>query len=362
MASLVDDLLRTTVRRGSGIAEWEAPAAPVFDRVKVSVLIPALNEQECLPYVLPRIPEWVDEVILIDGHSTDNTVQVAQNVRPDVRIVCQEGRGKGAALRSGAAAATGDILVMLDADGSTDPAEIPTFVGALLAGADYVKGSRSLQGAYTIDMPVSRKVVNYLLVKLVNILFGAHFTDITYGYNAVWREHAHALAPEIDGWAHEIIGSIRAVRNGLRVVEVASLERARIGGQAKLKAFPAGWSILAAILCEPFRKPTSMTQKNDLQSFLPHSAPWLEMAGILDAPYRVNVAAAGTVAGNQDATASSDTASTGKPPAEQIAQSAPACGSQRSVPGPHRSASFYLRHPGYHRLSHIRNRGRKCVS
>ena len=257
--------------------------------------------------------------------------------------------------------ATGDILVMLDADGSTDPAEIPTFVGALLAGADYVKGSRFLQGACTIDMPVSRKIVNYLLVKLVNILFGAHFTDITYGYNAVWREHAQALAPEIDGWAHEIIGSIRAVRNGLRVVEVASLERARVGGQPKLKAFPAGWSILAAILCEPFQKPTSMTQKKDLQSLLPQGAPWLDMTGILDGPYSVNVAAPGTMAGDRDDNASFGIIPTTKATIDQVAQSAPTNGLQRSVPGQHKSASFYVLHPNYHRSSHTRNRGRKCV-
>src|SRR5262245_62878827 len=92
---------------------------------RVSVIIPALNEAENLKYVLPRIPDWVDEVLLVDGNSTDATVAVARSLRPNIRIVQQQGRGKGAALRSGFASATGDIIVMLDADGSTDPAEIP---------------------------------------------------------------------------------------------------------------------------------------------------------------------------------------------------------------------------------------------
>src|SRR5438874_3464109 len=125
-----------------GDAPWLGRA-----RVSVSVVIPALNEADCLPHVLPRLPAWVDEVLLVDGQSTDGTVDIARRLRPDVRIVAQQGRGKGAALRTGLMQATGDIIVTLDADGSTDPSEIPAFVGALLAGADFAKGSRFLQGA-----------------------------------------------------------------------------------------------------------------------------------------------------------------------------------------------------------------------
>src|SRR6185436_18666456 len=73
---------------------------------RVSVIIPALNEAENLKYVLPRIPDWVHEVLLVDGNSTDTTVEVAHSLRPDIQIVQQQGRGKGAALRSGFAPAT----------------------------------------------------------------------------------------------------------------------------------------------------------------------------------------------------------------------------------------------------------------
>jgi glycosyltransferase involved in cell wall biosynthesis len=220
----------------------------------VSVVVPALNEAENLPYVLPRIPDWVNEVLLVDGHSTDNTVAVALQLRPDIHILEQEGCGKGAALRTGLLAATGDIIVMLDADGSMDPAEIPAFVGALISGADFVKGSRFLQGCGTLDMPLLRRLGNWALVKLTNVLFRTHFTDITYGYNAVWREHADALALEIDGWAQEIVSNIRAVRARLRVVEVGSYEYKRITGTAKLVTFSAGWTILKAIIRERFRR------------------------------------------------------------------------------------------------------------
>lgn len=221
----------------------------------VSVVVSALNEADNLPYVLPRIPTWVHEVILVDGHSTDHTVAVACQLRPEIRIVRQEGRGKGAAIRTGFAIATGDIIVLLDADGSTDPSEIPAFIGTLIAGADFAKGSRFLQGGGTADMTRLRRLGNRFFVFLTNLLFGTSFTDITYGYNALWRRYAPLLALEIDGWANEIISNIRVARSGLRVAEVASFEYERIAGEAKLVAFPAGWVILKAIIRERLRKP-----------------------------------------------------------------------------------------------------------
>lgn len=220
----------------------------------VSVIIPAKNEAENLAHVLPRVPAWVHEIILVDGESTDETVSVAREVCPQVCVVHQDVPGKGAAIRTGIEAATGDIVVLLDADGSTDPQEIPVFVATLLAGADFAKGSRFLQGAGTVDMPFHRRLANEFLVLLTNALFGTRYSDITYGYNAIWRRHASALALEIDGWANEIVGNIRVARRGLKVVEVASYEYCRIAGEAKLAAFSAGWTILKAILAEPFHQ------------------------------------------------------------------------------------------------------------
>ena len=229
----------------------DSPCRP-DNRPTVSVVVPALNEAESLPYVLPRIPnEWVDEVLLVDGRSQDNTVDVACSVRGKTRIVMQQGKGKGAAIRSGFAAARGDIVITMDADGSMDPAEIPAFVGTLVSGADFAKGSRFIQGGGTDDMPFYRRLANNGLTMLANLIAGTHYTDITYGYNATWRRHAGALGLDIDGWANEIITNLRAARNGLRVVEVASFEQERVAGQAKLAAFSAGWTILKAMLREP---------------------------------------------------------------------------------------------------------------
>jgi hypothetical protein len=103
-------------------------------------------------------------------------------------------------------------------------------------------------------MPLYRRLANRGLTLLANLIAGTRYTDITYGYNATWRRHADALALDIDGWASEIITNLRVARKGLRVVEVASFEQPRVAGEAKLRAFSAGWTILKAMLREPFRR------------------------------------------------------------------------------------------------------------
>lgn len=218
--------------------------------ITVSVIIPAKNEAENLRYVLPRIPLDVYEVILVDGFSTDNTVEVARELRPDIQIVYQEGRGKGAALRSGFNAANGDIIVMLDADGSTDPAEIPVFVAALLTGADFVKGSRFMQGGGTTDMTLFRMTGHSSLMLAVKLLFGGNFSDLCYGYNAFWREVLPQLALDADGFEIETMMNVRALHAGLKIAEVPSYEAERIHGTSNLRAIPDGWRVLKTIIKE----------------------------------------------------------------------------------------------------------------
>src|SRR5213076_2340369 len=105
----------------------------------VSVIVPTLNEAPNLPHFFSRLPPDLYEVILVDGGSADGTVATARRLYPRLVVVRQTRSGKGNALACGFAASTGDILVTVDADGSTDPAELPRFVAALVAGADYAK-------------------------------------------------------------------------------------------------------------------------------------------------------------------------------------------------------------------------------
>lgn len=243
MGVSVQGLVKQTYSYSVTQSEW--PTHP-----SVSVVIPALNEEENLPYVLPLIPSWVDEVLLVDGHSTDRTVDVARELMPNIRIIYQEGRGKGAALRSGFAAATGDIIVMLDADGSTDPCEIPLFCAALLGGADFVKGSRFLQGAGTADMELHRMMGNFALLMSVRLLFGGNYSDLCYGYNAFWRRCLPTLELDGDGFEIETMMNVRALRVGLKVTEVPSFENRRQHGFSRLRAIPDGWRVLKTIVKE----------------------------------------------------------------------------------------------------------------
>jgi glycosyltransferase involved in cell wall biosynthesis len=219
----------------------------LLSQARISVVIPAMNEAENLPHVLPRIPASVHEVILVDGASTDDTRAVAQTLIPSIRLVDQQGRGKGAALRAGFAAVTGDIIVMLDADGSTDPAEIPAYVAPLLAGADFVKGSRFLQGGGTSDMTLLRRLGHAGLLATANSLFGGRYTDLCYGYNAFWTWVTPLLHLDADGFEVETMMNVRALQLGLRVVEVASYEADRIHGESNLRTFPDGWRVLTTM-------------------------------------------------------------------------------------------------------------------
>jgi glycosyltransferase involved in cell wall biosynthesis len=216
----------------------------------VSVVVPAMNEARNLPYVLPRIPSWVHEVILVDGGSTDGTPEIAREVWPGIRIVEQPRRGKGAALQCGFRFATGDIIVTLDADGSADPSEIPLFVTCLLSGADFVKGSRFLQGGGTDDMGPLRRTGNAMLRMSVRLAFGGHYSDLCYGYNAFWRRILPAIEGDADGFEIETMMNVRVLAAGLRVAEIPSHEAARIHGESHLRTFRDGARVLSVIVRE----------------------------------------------------------------------------------------------------------------
>ena len=231
---------------------------------RVSVVIPTLNEARNLPYVFSRLPADVYEVIVVDGHSVDDTIAVARQLRPDVRVVQQTRRGKGNALACGFEAATGDVIAMVDADGSADPGEIPKFVHALLSGADFAKGTRFAAGGGSSDITRLRRLGNRMLGAAVNLCHGTHYSDLCYGYNVFWQKYVPVLGLDItsppsrrgdgrlwgDGFEIETLIHMRVAEEGLRVAEVPSFEHPRIYGVSNLDAFSDGLRVLTTILVE----------------------------------------------------------------------------------------------------------------
>jgi glycosyltransferase involved in cell wall biosynthesis len=216
----------------------------------VSVVIPVKNEARNLPAVLASLPAWISEVVLIDGQSVDDTVAVAKECYPEIKIVRQMAAGKGDALRVGFAACTSDIIVMIDGDGSTDGAEMIRFVAALLAGADYAKGSRFSNCGGSDDITLHRRLGNRVLCGLANVALGTRYTDLCYGYNAFWARHLPTLRLNCIGFEVEAMMNIRAARAGLRVQEIPSHERRRIHGASNLRVVEDGWRILKVIVAE----------------------------------------------------------------------------------------------------------------
>ncbi len=226
----------------------------------ISVIIPTRNEAQNLCHVLPYIPSIVSEVILVDGHSTDDTIAIARQLRPTIQIIKQAGNGKGDALRVGFAASTGDIIVMLDADGSADPKEIPGFVKALMSGNDFAKGSRFTKGGGSHDITPLRRAGNYGLSKLVNLLFRTRFSDLCYGYNAFWKHCLDYVEIDSDGFEIETLINIRMHKAQLKIIEIPSFEHKRIYGVSKLSTFKDGWRVLKTILRERGRMASPQLQ------------------------------------------------------------------------------------------------------
>jgi glycosyltransferase involved in cell wall biosynthesis len=228
--------------------EQKAPG----DFPRISVIICTLNEEACLPQVLPKIPSFVDEVILVDGHSTDNTVAVAKSLRPGTRIFYQPAKGKPDALLHGFKHATGDIIVTLDADGQTDPEVMSQFIEPLVNGYHFVKGSRFLH-SQPQGMPWHRRFGNWAFVTLANLLYGTKYTELCSGYNAFWKEILNYLKlPQ--SFDNDVLIHLRVAKLGINCIEVPHFDAGRMKGRSKAPALREGYRILKVIIGERFRK------------------------------------------------------------------------------------------------------------
>lgn len=216
----------------------------------VTLIIPTKNEAANISWVLEQIPDCVDEILLVDGNSTDATVVTARSCRPDVRIIPQANTGKGDALRTGFLAASGDVIVMMDADGSMAPQEIPHFLHFLSNGYDFVKGSRFMGGGGSLDITRLRRLGNRALLQMVNTFYDAQLTDLCYGFCAFHRRYLAFLDLTTPGFEVETQMTICAVRAGLRIAEVPSLEMPRRHGHSNLRTFRDGTRVLRTVLRE----------------------------------------------------------------------------------------------------------------
>ena len=239
----------------------------MHNNYSVSLIIPAMNEASTLTSIIDSVPTYVDEIIVIDGRSKDNTFEIASNHPRVNKVLRQRSRGKGAALSLGFAMATCDLVAIIDADGSMDPAELKDFLN-MFPQAEIVKGSRSKKmGGTSADLTIFRDIGNRVLTKLCNFWFKENWTDLAYGYAVVDRkalgklglssydEMGSVFGHKSYGQGFEIEALIfcRSSKWGFRVLEVASAEHKRISGSSNLRAIRDGFRVLSAIIIEKNR-------------------------------------------------------------------------------------------------------------
>jgi len=252
----------------------ELAALEAFDKIcrdmlrDAVVIIPALNEEESIGHVLRDLTEVLPETsfIVVDGNSTDRTTEVAKVLGAEV--VLQQGKGKGAALREALALdLKADNIIIMDADRSMRPQEIPRMVGALASGADIVKGSRFLPGGSSEDLSLMRRFGARMFVWLVNLMWSADYSDLCYGFLAFKAEAAKRLCPHLRSSNFEIETEIciKAAKLGLTVAEVPSKELKRHYGRSRLFLLRDGFLILKTILREFLVGHRSVARKEGIE-------------------------------------------------------------------------------------------------
>jgi glycosyltransferase involved in cell wall biosynthesis len=218
--------------------------------MNVGIAIPAKNEEKNLGEILCRLNTiGYNKILVIDGLSCDGTIKVA--AENGAKIVLQNGCGKGQAIRQVLSNdyLSSDALVMMDADGSMSPEEIPRFVQALHDGADVVKGSRFVAGGGSFDITATRRFGNAIMTSCVNILCGTNYTDLCYGFVAFNKKAIKMLAPVLESNNFEIETEIfiKAKKLGLKILEIPSIEYNRKNGKSNLKTFRDGFKIFKTI-------------------------------------------------------------------------------------------------------------------
>lgn len=217
--------------------------------MKTTLFIPVLNEIEGMRMILPRIrKEWVDEILVVDGNSTDGSFEFAEKL--GFKTLRQKSKGLAGAYSEGLEAARGDIIIPFSPDGNSVPERIPDLLRKMREGYDMVIVSRYCDGAKSEDDTVATHFGNWLFTKMINLFFGARYTDTLVMFRA-WKKEIYKnleRPPTIGGLEPHL--AIECVKKKLKVAEIPGDEPRRIYGKRKTNPFPAAWAILILILQE----------------------------------------------------------------------------------------------------------------
>lgn len=226
----------------------------------VTLFIPTLNEAEGMRQIMPRVKrEWVDQILVVDGHSTDGTADYARSLGYDV--VLQRRRGIRHAMIEGFEHVKGEYVITFSPDGNSVPELIPELIAKIREGYDLVIASRYLGAAHSEDDDVVTRFGNWLFTTLVNLLFGGHYTDAFVIYRIYRTDLLWELELDRDSryWPErllntvvglELLLSVRAAKRKLRIAEIPGDEPPRLAGERKLQVLRWGAAHLLQLLYE----------------------------------------------------------------------------------------------------------------
>jgi glycosyltransferase involved in cell wall biosynthesis len=239
----------------------------MYKNKTISVVIPAKNEEKNLLIVVKQIPRFIDEIIICVSSLSDTSWKVYNDLSNSypVKFIVQSKLGKGAAQKNAINSTIGEVIVLLDADGSTNPSEITNVLNMLIeSNLDLVKGSRYLKLGGSDDLTAFRSFGNLILTRIGSLMYGQKYTDLAYGFVAYNRRSLMKLgATKTDnkfeifsygnGFEFETLVLSRMARSKMKIKEFPSYELKRLGGFSNLHAIRDGFRILFTLVFERLR-------------------------------------------------------------------------------------------------------------